>query len=56
MKITKAHQLLTKDIGNMSFEELLKHKVDMLDAWRHSKAEYGYTEAVKNGFYKIIAV
>lgn len=32
MKITKANQLLTKNIENMSFEQLLNHRVDILDA------------------------
>lgn len=55
MKITKANQLLAKDIEDMSFEQLLNHRVNILDAWRQSKAEYGYIEAVKNGFYKVIS-
>ena len=54
MKINRARQLLTLDISKMNLEQLQKHKVNVIDAWRHSKAQYGLEEAVENGFYKII--
>nr|DAK95456.1 MAG TPA: hypothetical protein [Caudoviricetes sp.] len=38
----------------MSISELQKHKVKLLDAWRESLAEYGYQQAVKDGYYKTI--
>ena len=55
MKYAQAKRLLTKNIDNMTLEQLQKHKVALIDAWRHSKAEYGFTEAIKNGFYKVVA-
>lgn len=51
----KAESLLKKDYNKMNFEQLQKYKVQLLDAWRESRAEYGFAEAVKNGFYKILA-
>lgn len=39
----------------MTLEQIQKHKVKLIDAWRHSKADYGFIEAVKNGFYKEVA-
>lgn len=54
MKITEARRLLSLNIKEMSLEQLQRHKVKMIDAWRHSKAQYGYIEAIKNGFYKMM--
>ena len=54
MKIAQARNLLTKDIGKMTLEQLQWHRVRLLDAWRESKAEYGWTRAVQNGFYSPI--
>lgn len=50
----KAENLLKKNYKEMNLEQLQKYKVQLLDAWRESRAEYGFPEAVKNGFYKIL--
>ena len=55
MTYKNAKTLLSKDIDIMALEQVQKHKVRLLDAWRHSKAQYGFEEAVKNGFYKVVA-
>lgn len=55
MKIQKAREILAKDMEKMSLEELQKHRVNLLDAWRWSRADHGFPEAVKNGFFKVIA-
>lgn len=55
MKRSKAEELLRKPIDRMSLEELQKHKVRLADAWRESRAEHGMEQAVKDGFYKVIA-
>ena len=47
----KAEQLLTVDIQNLSLLDLQRYRVDVLDAWRQSQAEYGYSQAVKDGYY-----
>ena len=54
MTRAKAETLLTIDIATLSLEQLQKHRVKLLDAWRESEAEYGYKEAVENGFYAVI--
>ena len=36
----------------LTFEQLLNHRVKLIDAWRESKADYGMAQAVKDGFYK----
>lgn len=54
MKITKAKELLRKDISKLSLEQLQQHKVKLIDAWRESKAFYGMAQAVADGFYKVI--
>ena len=51
MKIAQARRLLTEDVGVMDLEQLQKHKVKVIDAWRESRADYGMTQAVRNGFY-----
>lgn len=55
MNIRQAKALVTVDISDFDIEKLRRHRVKVLDAWRESKAEYGYGQAVKDGFYKIIA-
>ena len=55
MTYKNAKTLLSKNIEVMTLEQVQKHKVRLLDAWRHSKAQYGFKEAVKNGFYKMVA-
>lgn len=46
-----AENILCKDITSMSLEQLQKHKVRLIDAWRESQAFYGMEQAVKTGFY-----
>lgn len=46
-----AENILRKDITSMSLEQLQKHKVRLIDAWRESRAFYGMEQACKTGFY-----
>lgn len=55
MNITTARKLLSEDYKAMSLEQLQTHRVRLIDAWRESRAEYGFSQAVKNGFYQRIA-
>ena len=52
MKIAQARKLLTEDIGRMTLEQLQKHRVKLIDAWRESRAEYGMGQATTDGFYR----
>ena len=52
MKIAQARKLLTEDIGRMTLEQLQRHRVKLIDAWRESRAEYGMGQAVMDGFYR----
>lgn len=54
MKIAKARELSRLNIGEMNLEQVQKHKVRLLDAWRESKAFYGFEQAVRDGFYKVV--
>lgn len=54
MRYQTAKQLTTLDISNMTLEQVQRHRVRLLDAWRESRAQYGFTQAVKDGFYKIV--
>ena len=54
MRIEKARSLLREPIKDMPLEKLQRHKVNLIDAWRHSKADYGYPQAVAEGFYKVL--
>lgn len=38
----------------MTLEQVQRHKVRLLDAWRESRARYGFEQAVRDGFYKIV--
>lgn len=51
MKIAIARELLTVDINTLSLEKLQRHKVRLIDAWRESRADYGFFQAVRDGFY-----
>lgn len=51
MNIQTAKKLLLKDINYLPLEQLQEHKVKLLDAWRHSKADYGFKQAAEEGFY-----
>lgn len=42
MTIKKAQSLLRIDHSTLSEAELQKYKVQLLDAWRYAKGEYGY--------------
>lgn len=51
MKAVKAKELVSIDIERLGLEALQRHKVKLLDAWRESRAEYGMTQAVRDGYY-----
>ena len=42
MNLKKAQNLLQIDIDTLSLEQLQKHNVNLLDAWRYANGEYGY--------------
>ena len=50
MKIQQAKRLLTVDFSRFDLEKLQKFHVKLIDAWRESRADYGYMQAVQNGF------
>lgn len=50
MKIATAKEILSIDIATLRLEELQRHIVRLLDAWRESKGDYGLLNAVQNGF------
>ena len=54
MKYQTAKRLTTLDISAMSLTQLQRHKVRLLDAWRESRAEYGFAHAVQDGFYRVV--
>lgn len=54
MTYTYAKELCRKNIDNMTLEQLQKHKVKLIDAWRESEAQYGFVQAVRDGFYQVI--
>lgn len=50
----KAENILCEDISSMNIEQLRKHRVRLIDAWRESKAFYGMKQACETGFYRLI--
>ena len=54
MRYQTARNLTTLDISNMTLEQVQRHKVRLLDAWRESRAQYGFAQAVKDGFYRMV--
>lgn len=54
MNYQTARRLTTLDINSMTLEQVQRHKVRLLDAWRESRAQYGFEQAVINGFYRIV--
>ena len=38
----------------MTIEQVQRHKVRLLDAWRESRAQYGFEQAVIDGFYRVV--
>ena len=54
MKYETAKRLTTLDISAMSLTQVQRHKVRLLDAWRESRAGYGFAQAVRDGFYRIV--
>lgn len=48
----KAENILCEDISSMNIEQLRKHRVRLIDAWRESKAFYGMKQACETGFYR----
>lgn len=55
MNYQTAKRLTTLDINSMTLEQVQRHKVRLLDAWRESRAQYGFEQAVSDGFYRIVA-
>ena len=54
MKYETAKRLTTLDISAMSLTQVQRHKVRLLDAWRERRAGYGFAQAVRDGFYRIV--
>lgn len=42
MNFKKAQNLIRTDFSNLSDEKLQKYKVDIIDAWRYARGDYGY--------------
>lgn len=51
MKMEQARRLVSENIETMTLEQLQKHKVKVLDAWRESRGDYGMAQALRDGFY-----
>lgn len=54
MNIKTARNLLNKQVEGMSLEQIQKHKVRLVDAWRESQGDFGFSQAVRDGFYKVL--
>lgn len=54
MRYQTARNLTTLDIDSMTLEQVQRHRIRLLDAWRESRAQYGFAQAVKDGFYRIV--
>ena len=54
MNYQTARRLTTLDINSMTLEQVQRHKVRLLDAWRESRAQYGFEQAVIDGFYRVV--
>ena len=55
MNIQAARNLLAKRIEDMSLEQIQRHKVRLVDAWRESRGDLGFDQAVRDGFFKALA-
>lgn len=51
MKVETAKKLSQVDIQALSLKELQRHIAKLVDAWRESKADYGFQQAVMDGYY-----
>lgn len=51
MRYEKARELVCVVPDSLPLEELQRHKVKLIDAWRESRAEYGMGQAVRDGYY-----
>lgn len=54
MKYQTARRLIGLDVNAMSLTQVQRYKVRLIDAWRESRAQYGFSQAVENGFYKVV--
>lgn len=54
MKYQTAKKLTMLDVNALTLEQVQRHRVRLLDAWRESRAQYGFKQAVSNGFYRVI--
>lgn len=50
MTLSQAQKLVTKDIEQMTLEQLQSYRVQLLDALRYSTCEYGDKESYELGF------
>lgn len=55
MTIQTARNMMLKQIDGMSLEEIQQHKVRLIDAWRESQGAFGFDQAVRDGFFKVLA-
>jgi len=55
LDVKTALNLTRKNIGDMSLEQLQRHKVRLVSASYEAHAEYGFEQAVRDGFYMRIA-
>lgn len=51
MNRKQAELLATVELDQLSLEQLQRHRVKLIDAWRESRADYGMEQAVSDGFY-----
>lgn len=42
MNFAKAERLIQKDLSTLEEYKLQKYKVDIIDAWRYARGDYGY--------------
>lgn len=54
MTLQAARDLAAKRIECMSLEQIQRHKVRLIDAWRESRADFGFVQAVRHGFFKVV--
>jgi len=55
LDVKTALNLTRKNIGDMSLEQLQRHKVRLVSAFYEAHVEYGFEQAVRDGYYLPIA-
>lgn len=48
MTLKKAQDIVCTDFSSFPAEKLQKYKVNVIDAWRYARGDYGYTDFVMN--------